>query len=73
MPKLRLFRDIDPLDSDTIPFPRARRAEGSFRLRLAGGAVHEVETALDSVQNRLDQARRLMASGFPDDDGPRAA
>jgi hypothetical protein len=73
MPKLRLFRDIDPLESDAIPFPRARRDEDSFELRLAHDSVENVETALHDVQTRIDEVRRLMARGWRDDDGPRAA
>jgi hypothetical protein len=73
MPKLRLFRDNDPLDTDAIPFPRSRRADETFRLRLADDSISEVESALEDVQSRLDEARRLVAVGWHDDDGPRAA
>ncbi len=73
MPRLRLFHDTDPLDSDAIPFPRARRDESRFRLRLADDPVRQVEDALETVQSRLDEARHLLASGWPDDDRPRAA
>jgi hypothetical protein len=75
VPKLRLFRGIDPLESDAIPFPRARQAEGRFQLRLTDSvdAVREVEAALDRVQHRLDDALSLVNGGWFNDDGPRAA
>lgn len=72
MPKLRLFRGPDPLDSDTIPFPRSCRDEPQFRLRLSD-SIREVETALGSVEHHLSEARFLMTSPWFDDDGPRAA
>ncbi|HZW10339.1 MAG TPA: hypothetical protein VFF69_10590 [Phycisphaerales bacterium] len=73
MPKLRLFHDVDPLESDAIPFPRTRRDEEGFQLRLADDSIETVEAALQNVQTRLDEVRRLVARGWCDDDGPRAA
>ncbi|QKK07288.1 MAG: hypothetical protein HND58_03345 [Planctomycetota bacterium] len=75
MPKLRLFRGPDPLDTDTIPFPRARQAGVPFRLRLSDSteAIRQVEEALDHAQARLDDANALMNGGWFDDDGPKAA
>lgn len=75
MPKLRLFRGVDPLESDAIPFPRVHSAAGRFRLRLTDSddAIRHVEEALESVQNRLDDALFLVNGSWFDDDGPRAA
>lgn len=75
MPKLRLFRGLDPLESDSIPFPRARQEGGRFQLRLTDSvdAIRQVEDALDRVQHRLDDALSLVNGGWFDDDGPRAA
>ena len=75
MPKLRLFRGVDPLESDAIPFPQAQRPEEQFRLRLTEpvDAIRQVEDALDDVQNRLDDALSLANDWWFDDDGPRAA
>ena len=75
MPKLRLFHGPDPLDSDSIPFPRARQAGVPFRLRLSDSteAIRQVEDALDHVQGKINDANALMDGGWFDDDGPRAA
>ncbi len=75
MPKLRLFRGIDPLESDAIPFPRARQPGERFELHLtdSDSAIRHVEDALDQVQNRLDDAQSLTNGNWFDDDGPRAA
>ncbi|MBK7403707.1 MAG: hypothetical protein IPJ41_03495 [Phycisphaerales bacterium] len=75
MPKLRLFRGPDPLESDVIPFPRSRREEPSFRLRLTGTdeVIRNVESAFEHAEQQLAEARLLLASPWFDDDGPRAA
>lgn len=75
MPKLKLFRGIDPLESDVIPFPRAREPHERFQLRLTDSvdAIRQVDEALDRVQHRLDDAMSLVNGGWFDDDGPRAA
>jgi hypothetical protein len=75
MPKLRLFRGADPLESDPIPFPRARQAGERFQLRLTDSvdAIRQVEDALDRVHGRLDDALEVFRGEWFDDDGPRAA
>ncbi|VAX36277.1 hypothetical protein MNBD_PLANCTO03-295 [hydrothermal vent metagenome] len=75
MPKLRLFHGIDPLESDAIPFPRARQLGERFELHLADSvsSIRQVEEALDQVQHRLDNAQALLTGTWFDDDGPRAA
>lgn len=72
MPTLRLFRGDDPLESDTIPFPRSRRADERTPLRLTE-SLHPAEEAIERVQRQLDEARSLVAGRWWDDDGPRAA
>ncbi len=75
MPKLRLFHGIDPLESDALPFPNARRPGERFELHLSdsASAIRHVEDALDQVQSRLDDAQLLLSGEWFDDDGPRAA
>lgn len=75
MPKLRLFRGVDPLDADSIPFPGARQADRPFRLRLTDSteAIRQVEDALDRVQDKLDDAHWVFTGNSFDDDGPKAA
>ncbi len=75
MPKLRLFRGVDPLESDAIPFPRARTPGERFQLRLTDSvdAIRQVEDALGQVQHQLDDALSICSGEWFDDDGPRAA
>jgi hypothetical protein len=76
MPKLRLFRGVDPLESDAIPFPGAAGRTEPVRLRLARDedeAVRQVEGALDRIQERLNEAQSILAGRWTDDDGPKAA
>lgn len=75
MPKLKLFRGVDPLESNAIPFPRARRPGERFTLRLTDSvdAIREAEGAFDRVQDRLNDAFALFAGDPFDDEGPRAA
>lgn len=75
MPKLRLFRGPDPLDTDAIPFPRTREPGEHFQLRLADPtrAIRQVEAALDDIQGKLDDAQSLLTGSWSDDDGPKAA
>lgn len=76
MPKLRLFRGPDPLETDTIPFPRIRPASEPFKLRLtdSAAAIRQVEDALEHVQGRLNDARSMLDDDwFDGDDGPKAA
>ncbi len=75
MPKLRLFRGIDPLESDAIPFPRARTPGNRFQLRLTDSvdAIRQVEDALGQVQHQLDDALSICGGEWFDDEGPRAA
>ncbi|MDQ7014309.1 MAG: hypothetical protein Q9O74_10485 [Planctomycetota bacterium] len=75
MPKLRLFRGPDPLDTDSIPFPRVRQAGDQFQLRLADPtkAIRQAEDALDTIQGKLDDAQALLTGSWSDDDGPKAA
>lgn len=76
MPKLRLFYGTDPLESDTIPFPRS--SEDQFELRLAADeeldAVKLAEQALDDAQRQMDAAQSFVNSDWwSPDDPPRAA
>lgn len=70
MPKLRLFQDTDPLESDVIPFPRA--PQDRFELRLTD-PIEEVQQAVDAAQSRLDEVQAILNDGWFDDDPPRAA
>jgi hypothetical protein len=75
MPKLKLFRGTDPLESDAIPFPRATGTGDRFELRLtdSADAVLDAEDALDQVQRCMNDAASLLDNDWLGDDGPQAA